>query len=51
MGSGALTVSSPFGSDDRILDLVMARYSYAAMDLLDVLLDDDQKQHELSAAN
>lgn len=51
IGAGALTVSAPFGCDDRILELVMARYSFAAMDLLDDFLDDDQKQHELSAAN
>lgn len=32
---GAVAVSGPLGADERLLDLVMARYAYAAMDLLD----------------
>jgi len=50
--AGAMAVSAPLGDDARLLDLVMARYSVAAMDLLDevgsvrvdfddVILDDD----------
>ena len=34
--ASAIAVGAPLGEDDRVLDLVMARYSYAAMDLLDV---------------
>jgi sirohydrochlorin ferrochelatase len=33
--AGAVGVSSPFGTDERILDLIMARYAVAALDLLD----------------
>lgn len=33
--AGAVAVSAPLGADDRVLELVMARYSYAAMDMLD----------------
>ncbi|MGA4507557.1 sirohydrochlorin chelatase [Propionibacteriaceae bacterium G1746] len=33
--AGALAVSAPLGADDRVLELVMSRYSYAAMDMLD----------------
>jgi len=33
--AGAMAVSAPLGDDPRLLDLVMARYSVAAMDLLD----------------
>lgn len=34
--AGAIAVSAPIGADDRLLELVMARYSYAAMGLLDL---------------
>lgn len=34
--AGAVAVGGPIGCDDRLLELVMARYSYAAMELLDV---------------
>ncbi|MCL2490532.1 MAG: hypothetical protein FWF36_07405 [Propionibacteriaceae bacterium] len=33
--AGAIAVSAPLGDDVRLLDLAMARYSVAAMDLLD----------------
>lgn len=33
--AGAVAVSAPLGADDRVLELVMSRYSYAAMDMLD----------------
>ncbi|MGA4668336.1 sirohydrochlorin chelatase [Propionibacteriaceae bacterium Y1923] len=33
--AGAVAVSAPLGADDRVLELVMARYSYAAMEMLD----------------
>lgn len=38
---GAVAVSAPLGADDRLLDLIMARYAYAAMDLLDPMQDED----------
>ncbi len=51
---GAVAVSAPLGADDRLLDLVMARYAYAAMELLDptpgadpTLADDDAELVEL----
>lgn len=34
--TGASAVGGPIGPDDRLLELVMARYSYAAMELLDM---------------
>lgn len=33
--AGAITVSAPLGADERIIELVMSRYSFAAMDMLD----------------
>ncbi|MDR0960829.1 MAG: hypothetical protein LBM23_10920 [Propionibacteriaceae bacterium] len=33
---GAVAVSSPIGADDSVLDTVIARYAFAAMDLLDL---------------
>lgn len=33
--AGAVAVSAPLGADDRVLELVMSRYSYAAMEMLD----------------
>jgi len=33
--AGAMTVAAPLGDDPRLLDLAMARYSVAALDLLD----------------
>lgn len=33
--AGAVAISAPLGADDRVLELVMSRYSYAAMDMLD----------------
>ncbi|MCL1923126.1 MAG: hypothetical protein FWG15_04595 [Propionibacteriaceae bacterium] len=38
---GAIAVSSPIGVDDTVLDLILARYAFAAMDLLG---DDEQFQ-------
>jgi len=36
---GAVAVSAPIGVDDTVLDLILARYAFAAMDLLDDLED------------
>jgi len=36
---GAIAVSAPIGVDDNVLDLILARYSFAAMDMLG---DDDE---------
>jgi sirohydrochlorin ferrochelatase len=33
---GAIAVSAPIGADESVLDAVLARYSFAAMDLLDI---------------
>ncbi|WP_203566551.1 sirohydrochlorin chelatase [Aestuariimicrobium ganziense] len=35
LAHGAIAVSPPLGAHDRLLDLAMSRYAYAAMDLLD----------------
>jgi len=39
---GAIAVSAPIGVDDTVLDLILARYAFAAMDLL----NDVDDQHE-----
>jgi hypothetical protein len=31
---GAIAVSSPIGVDDSVLDLILVRYAFAAMDIL-----------------
>ena len=36
---GAISVSDPIGAAREVLDLVLARYSFAAMDLLDLGID------------
>ncbi len=40
MRCGALSVSEPLGSAGEVMDLILARYAFAAMDLLDVGFDD-----------
>ncbi|WP_316668738.1 CbiX/SirB N-terminal domain-containing protein [uncultured Propionibacterium sp.] len=35
LSAGALTVSAPLGADERIIELVMSRYAFTAMDMLD----------------
>lgn len=44
---GAVAVSGPLGADERLLDLVMARYAYAAMDLLEPDSDEPLRDVEL----
>lgn len=39
---GALAVSEPLGPDPEVLDLVLTRYSFAAMDLLDFGMDSEE---------
>ena len=39
--AGAVAVSAPIGADAEALDLVLARYAFAAMELLDFGFDDD----------
>jgi len=40
---GAVSVSDPLGPAREVLDLVLARYAYAAMDLLDFGLDEAEE--------
>lgn len=47
---GAVAVSAPLGADERLLNLVMARYAYAAMDLLDPL-DEDVDEEPMAQGN
>lgn len=35
--AGAVAVSAPLGQDERVLELALARYSFAAMELLDAV--------------
>lgn len=53
MAAGAIGVSAPLGCDLHILDLAMARYAYAAMDLLDDVHDamDDTELDASVASN
>ncbi len=37
---GAVSISEPLGSAREVMDLILARYAFAAMDLLDVGFDD-----------
>ncbi|RLP06882.1 sirohydrochlorin chelatase [Propionibacterium australiense] len=41
LSAGALTVSAPLGADERIIELVMSRYSFTAMDMLDAVPADE----------
>lgn len=43
---GAIAVSAPIGVDDAVLDLILARYAFAAMDILD---DEDELSEDLAA--
>lgn len=51
--AGAIAVSAPMGAHPLVLDLVMARYAFAAMELLDsqVAQDDFQRENPFSLAN
>lgn len=39
---GAIAVSAPIGVDDTVLDLILARYAFAAMDMLDNAEDSEE---------
>lgn len=45
---GAISVSEPIGACREVLDLVLARYAFAAMDLLDFGLDEPAASAQLS---
>ncbi|MFT3860951.1 sirohydrochlorin chelatase [Micropruina sp.] len=48
---GAVSVSEPLGSANEVMELILARYAFAAMDLLDIgfeELDDDLPARHLS---
>lgn len=52
--AGAVAVSAPLGADDHIIDLIMARYAFAAMAMLDdpaVDADTDSAADDPSAAS
>lgn len=54
MRCGAVSVSEPLGSAREVMDLILARYAFAAMDLLDVGfedLDEDAPVRHLSVAS
>lgn len=38
--AGAIAITEPIGSDQRILELILARYAFAAMEMLDIDTDD-----------
>ncbi len=42
LACGAVTVSAPLGADEHIVDLIMARYAFAAMDMLDDVPADER---------
>ncbi len=37
--AGAIAITDPIGSDQRILELILARYAFAAMEMLDINTD------------
>lgn len=41
---GAITVSEPIGASQEVIDLVLARYAFAAMDLLDFGLPEEDEE-------
>ena len=43
---GAVSVSEPIGAAREVLDLVLARYAFAAMDLLDFGIEEELDQPE-----
>ncbi|GAA1373386.1 sirohydrochlorin chelatase [Luteococcus sanguinis] len=51
--AGAIAVSAPMGAHPLVLDLVLARYAFAAMELLDsqVAQDSFNREHPFSLAN
>lgn len=49
--AGAIAVAAPLGDDARLLDLVMARYAVAALDLLDDLKPADLGFDDLPDSN
>jgi len=50
LDAGAIAVSAPLGDDSRLLDLAMARYSVAALDLLDDMGPADTDFDDLDAS-
>ena len=48
---GAISVSEPIGSAREVLDLVLARYSFAAMDLLDLGTDELETEDTVDLPN
>ena len=44
--SGVVAVSDPLGPAREVLDLVLARYAFAAMDLLDFEQADEPARHD-----
>lgn len=44
---GAIAVSEPIGASQEVIDLVLARYAFAAMDLLDFGLPDEDAEPEV----
>ena len=41
---GAVSISEPLGSAPEVMDLILARYAFAAMDLLDVGFEDNAEE-------
>ena len=45
---GAIAVSDPIGAAQEVIDLVLARYAFAAMDLLDFGLPEEDADAEVA---
>ena len=50
LASGALAVSAPLGADPLLGELAMARYSFAAMELLDDVTISQTDEADLEAS-
>jgi sirohydrochlorin ferrochelatase len=48
---GAIAASAPIGVDDAVLDLILARYAFAAMDLLDDTEDDSLQDYSTALSS
>ncbi|MDR1355398.1 MAG: hypothetical protein LBJ43_03960 [Propionibacteriaceae bacterium] len=51
LAAGAVTVSPPLGCDERLLDLIMARYAVAALAMLDDTIDIPRHRAQRHIAN
>ena len=49
--SGAEAVSAPFGCDERVMEIVLGRFAYAAMDLLDGVHAQGEADYDIAVSH